>query len=118
NELKIQGNYSKAWPQKGFTIKPKDDYNGTGTVNYKLFPDKPITQYKVFNIRNAGSDWNTTHMRDRLNQKVVQKKTDIDIMDGRPCVLFIDGKYWGVYELREHEDKNYIAENWNVNPDS
>ena len=69
-EIKIQGNFSKAWPQKGFSVKAKDDYDGY-PIDYQLFPDKPVTEFKSFNIRNAGSDWNTCHMRDRLNQKTV-----------------------------------------------
>jgi hypothetical protein len=115
--ISIQGNYSKAWPQRGFSVKAKENYNGSA-IEYPLFPSKPhITEYKSFNIRNAGSDWNTCHMRDRFNQKTVQGKTDIDIMDGRPCVLFINGKYWGVYELRERQDKNYIESNTGVSAD-
>lgn len=117
SKIKIQGNYSKAWSQKGFSIKAKDDYDGY-PVNYKLFPDKPnITEYEGFNIRNAGSDWNTCHMRDRLNHKTVQQLTYLDIMDGRPCILFVNGFYFGVYEIREKQDKYYVASNGNVNKD-
>jgi len=115
-EIKIQGNYSKAWAQKGFSVKLKDDYDGYN-LKYKLFPDKNITDFKSFNIRNAGTDWNTCHMRDRLNQKNVQNFTHLDIMDGRPCVLFVNGNYFGVYELREKQDKFYIANNNNVDKD-
>ena len=118
SEIKIQGNYSKAWPQRGFSVKAKDDYGGIVDIPYRIFPDKPISKYRSFNIRNAGSDWNTCHMRDRLNQKTVQKMMNLDIMDGRPAVLFINGKYWGLYELREKQDKDYIAENHNVDADS
>jgi hypothetical protein len=114
SSISIQGNYSKAWPQRGFSVKTSEDYKGT-IIDYPLFPDKPgITLYKSFNIRNAGSDWNTTHMRDRFNQKNAQKSTSIDMMDGRPAVLFINGKYWGVYELREKQDKDYIENNSGV----
>ncbi|MBI4945357.1 MAG: CotH kinase family protein [Bacteroidetes bacterium] len=116
-EIKIQGNFSKAWKQKGFTIKATDDFDGY-PFNYPLFPDKPnIIQYNGFNIRNAGSDWNTCHMRDRLNHKTVQKMTHLDIMDGRPCILFVNGLYFGVYELREKQDKYYVASNGNVDKD-
>jgi hypothetical protein len=115
-ELKIQGNYSKGFPQRGFTVKAKDDYGGH-MVSYHLFPDKPVTEFKSFNIRNAGSDWNKCHMLDRINQKNVQSLTHLDIMDGRPCVLFINGTYWGMYELRERQDKFYIASNHNVDAD-
>ncbi|MFL5765383.1 MAG: CotH kinase family protein [Bacteroidia bacterium] len=113
SSISIQGNYSKAWPQRGFSVRTRDNYKGE-TINYPLFPDKPITQYKSFNIRNAGSDWNTCHMRDRFNQKNAQKSTHLDIMDGKACVLFVNGNYWGVYELREKQDKDYIESNSGV----
>lgn len=117
SSIAIQGNYSKAWPQRGFAVRTKENYKGE-TINYPLFPDKPnITEYKSFNIRNAGSDWNKAHMRDRFNQKNAQKHTSLDIMDGRPCVLFINGDYWGVYELREKQDKNYIENNSGISAD-
>lgn len=117
SSIAIQGNYSKAWPQRGFAVKTKENYKGE-TIDYPLFPDKPfVTQYKSFNIRNAGSDWNKAHMRDRFNQKNAQKSTKLDIMDGRPCVLFINGDYWGVYELREKQDKDFIENNSGVPAD-
>jgi len=116
SEIKIQGNWSKSFPQRGFSIKAKDDYDGY-PINYQLFPDKPLTEFKSFNIRAAGSDWNNCHMRDRLNQKNIQKLTHIDIMDGRPAVLFVNGNYFGVYELREKQDKFYIANNHHVDQD-
>lgn len=117
SSIAIQGNYSKAWPQRGFTVKTKENYKGE-TIDYPLFPDKPhISKYKSFNIRNAGSDWNKAHMRDRFNQKNAQKSTSLDIMDGKPCVLFINGNYWGVYELREKQDKDYIENNSGVPAD-
>ncbi|NVO02208.1 MAG: CotH kinase family protein [Bacteroidetes bacterium] len=115
-EAKIQGNFSKAWPQKGFTVSAKDNYEAED-INYQLFPSKPISKFKNFNIRNAGSDWNTCHMRDRLVQKTAQELTKIDIMDARPCVLFINGKYWGVYEIREKQDEHYIENNYNIDPE-
>ena len=113
----IHGNFSKAWPQKSFRIIANDDYQDP-YINYKLFSDKNITKFKSFNIRNAGIDWNTCHFRDRLMHKLVQDKTDIDMMDGEACVLFLNGQYWGVYEMRERQDENYIAENHGVDPDS
>jgi hypothetical protein len=115
--ISIQGNWSKIFPQRGFTVDVNENYGGQ-TINYQLFPDKPATTYMNFNIRNAGSDWNQTQMRDRLIQKSVQKSTSLDIMDGYPCILFINGQYWGVYEMREKQDKHYLANNSNCDDDN
>lgn len=113
----IHGNFSRAWPQKSFRIMANDDYQDP-YINYKLFPQKNIVKFKSFNIRNAGIDWNTCHFRDRLMHDIVQGKTDNDVMDGEACVLFLNGQYWGVYEMRERQDENYVAGNHNVSPDS
>jgi hypothetical protein len=115
--IKIQGNWSKIFPQRGFTVDFDENYGGQ-TINYQLFPDKPATTYQNFNVRNAGSDWNGCKMRDRLIQKTVQGVTHVDMMDGYPCVLFINGNYWGVYELREKEDKHFIANNSHCDDDN
>ncbi|CAN5190580.1 hypothetical protein BH09BAC5_BH09BAC5_18520 [soil metagenome] len=115
--IKIQGNWSKVFPQRGFTIDFDENYGGQ-TINYQLFPDKPAMQYQNFNVRNAGSDWNTCMMRDRLIQKSVQGQTAVDMMDGYSCVLFINGQYWGVYELREKQDKHYLANHSNCDDDN
>ena len=108
--IKIQGNWSKMFPQRGFTVDFNENYGGQ-VINYQLFPGKLSTTYHNFNLRNSGSDWNECFMRDRLIQKTVQGHTDVEMMDGFSCVLFINGMYWGVYELREKQDKHYLANN-------
>ncbi len=115
--IRIQGNWSKIFAQKGFFIDCDDDY-GSKPLDYQLFPDKPATEYRGFNLRNAGSDYNNCHMRDRLIHKTVQPVCDVDMMDGFACVVFINGTYWGVYEMREKQDKHYIANNSTCDDDS
>ncbi|HLP13515.1 MAG TPA: CotH kinase family protein [Flavobacteriales bacterium] len=116
NALSIHGNYSKAWPQKSFRISANDDY-ADPYINYQLFPSKNINKFRSFNIRNAGIDWNTCHFRDRLMHKMLEK-CDVDLMAGEPATLFLNGDYWGVYEMRERQDEYYIAENHNVDPEN
>ncbi len=109
--LKIHGNFSKAWPQKSFRILAKDDYNEKW-IQYQLFPEKPYRKrYKNFNIRNAGIDYNTTHFRDAFMHRATEGM-DIEHMAYEPCVLFLNGEYWGVYGLRERQDDSYIEENY------
>ncbi len=115
--IRIQGNWSKIFAQKGFFIDCDDDY-GAKPLDYQLFPDKPATEYRGFNLRNAGSDYNNCHMRDRMIHKTVQPVCDVEMMDGFACVVFINGEYWGVYEMREKQDKHFIANNSVADDDS
>jgi hypothetical protein len=115
--IEIYGNYSRSYPQKSMKIIARDSY-GDGTFNYQLFPDKDIHSFKQFIIRNAGTDWNTAHMRDALVHKLVMKETDCDVMAYQPAVVYINGQYWGVYNMREKINKDYLADNHGVDPDS
>jgi hypothetical protein len=37
-------------------------------------------------------------------------------MDSRPCVIYINGEYWGLYEIREKVDEDYLASHYGVDP--
>jgi CotH kinase protein/Lamin Tail Domain/Chitobiase/beta-hexosaminidase C-terminal domain/Secretion system C-terminal sorting domain len=114
--VRIQGNWSKIFPQKGFFFDCDENYRGK-PIKYKLFPEKNATTYKGFNVRNAGSDFGSARMRDMTVQKAAADATDLDIMDGFACVVFINGQFWGVYEAREKQDKHFLANNSTTDDD-
>ncbi len=105
--LKIFGNYTKAFPQKGFRVIARDKY-GDAPVEYPIFSGRNYSTYKNFLVRNAGNDWNTVHFRDGLVHRIAKNKTHLDIMERESCIGFLNGQYWGVYELRERQDKDYL----------
>ncbi len=116
--LEIQGNYSRSLPQKSFKVVARGNY-GKSSIDYRFFPDKEIGSFSQVVLRNAGNDWNNLHFRDAAIHKLCQNKTDLDVQDYQPCLVFINGKYWGVYNIREKINKDYIAENYpGVNVDS
>lgn len=114
--LQIHGGFSKSFPQRSFRIKANDDY-GTKSINYNLFPNRTYTKIKSFNIRNFGIDWNTTCMRDGLVNKMMTP-TGMETMDQQPCIIYLNGQYWGMYEIREREDEDYLEQLFGVDPDS
>ncbi|MBN4051490.1 CotH kinase family protein [bacterium AH-315-M05] len=115
--LKIFGNWSRSNPQKSFKIIARENY-GVSRINYKLFPDKEIYSFKQFVLRNAGNDFNTPHLRDAIIQKLALENTSADAQSYQPCVVYLNGKYWGVYNIREKINEHYIANNHGVDPDS
>ncbi|MEI6851590.1 MAG: CotH kinase family protein [Bacteroidota bacterium] len=115
--VEIYGNYSRSYPQKSMKLVAHDSY-GAGSFNYQLFPEKDIHSFKQFIIRNAGTDWNRAHMRDALVHSLSLRPTDCDVMACQPAAVYINGKYWGVYNMREKINKDYLAENHEVDPDS
>lgn len=115
--IEIYGNYSRSFPQKSMKIIARNSY-GSGSFNYQLFPGKDIHSFNQFIIRNAGTDWNSAHMRDALVHNIALQPTDCDVMAYQPAVVYINGQYWGVYNMREKINKDYLNDNHDIDKDS
>jgi len=98
-------------------VRFKEKY-GDEILKYPLFEGKPIPQYTAFLLRNGGNDYNTAYFRDGLGVHLVKDKMDIDYQDYKPCAVFINGEYNGIYELRERLDEKYIGSNHEINSDN
>lgn len=113
---KIFGNWSRGNPQKSLALYARSEY-GFGSLDYKLFEDLPYTQYESFVLRNAGNDWLSTMFRDGFITNLVDD-IDLDKQDYRPAIVFINGIYWGIHNIREKVNEEFLAQHHNVNPDS
>lgn len=114
--LKIYGGYSRTLPQKSFGIISRSDY-GDKNFDYPLFPDLTYNKYKSFVLRNSGSDNTKTHFRDVLMTQLV-KDLSFDIQSYHPCIVFINGKYWGIYHIREKLNEHFIKQHYGLDKDS
>ena len=109
--IKITGGFSRTKPQKSFEIKLSGDY-GVSSLNYALIPDKNyLTNYKDFILRNSGTDWEYAHMRDAVMQRIM-KHSFLNYNPFQSCVVFLNGNFWGIYEIRENNNHNFVQENY------
>lgn len=114
--LKIFGQYSAMLPQKSFSVHARKIY-GDNKIRSKLFPDLPYKKYKSFVVRNSGSDFCNAHYRDILMSSLVNNM-NIDNQAYRTCIVYINGKYWGVYHLREKINEFYLSQHYKIDKDS
>jgi hypothetical protein len=114
--IEIFGSQSATWDQKSISVKFKNKY-GTSKIEYPLFPGFDLTTFKAFVLRNSGNDWQYTHIRDAVMQDLV-KDLDIDYLEYRPATTFINGEYWGIYNIREKVNEHYIANRHGVDSDN
>jgi hypothetical protein len=114
--IQIFGGWSRTNAQKSFAIFARGKY-GYSTLNYKLFDDLPFTEYEAFVLRNGGSDWGLTMFRDGFMTSLVST-VDIDKQNYRPAIVFINGEYWGILNIREKVNEHFIAQHHNLAPDS
>ena len=113
--ISIGGQYSRAVPQKIFNIFARNEY-GSNVMEYPFFPGKDLTTYKALTLRQSGQDWNLSMIRDTFMTSLLSE-TDLDYQAYRPVVVYLNGAYWGIYNIRERINEHYIAYNHNVDPD-
>ncbi|MCP4311999.1 MAG: T9SS type A sorting domain-containing protein [Bacteroidetes bacterium] len=116
--VKIFGGCSRTrQPMKSLAFFARKEYETT-TFNYPLFPDKPNDSYDSFILRASGDDQPLTLFRDALAQMVVKDVIDVDVQAYRPVVVYINGAYWGIHNLREKTNEHYTEDNFGVDADS
>ncbi|MBK9018231.1 MAG: CotH kinase family protein [Saprospiraceae bacterium] len=121
-DAKIQGTASATLPQKSLSLKAPSG----STFNYALFPGQTQTDYEAFVVRNSGQDWNITMFRDEFVSGLMRefddiaplmKKPDLNLQAYRPGVVYINGAYWGIHNIRERMNEAWVKthEGWNSN---
>jgi hypothetical protein len=114
--VRIFGGFSKGWPMKSLAIIAREKY-GPKRFKYQIFPNKEIKKFKSFVLRNSGGDFNKTHFRDAFMTDLVEP-LDMEIQAYRPAVVFVNGEYWGIHNVREKITEHYLAANCGVDKDS
>lgn len=115
--LEIHGHSSRYYPQKSFEIKARKAY-GDNDMDYAFFGDKPMTSYKRLILRNGGNDNQNAFMRDALLHNLSAQGFDLDRQAYRPVVLYLNGAYWGLYNMREKMDEDYVENNYGLDEDA
>ena len=114
--IRINGGTSRNRPRKALRLYAKSEY-GPSWFDTQLFPDKNVSRYKRFLLRNGGNDWSETLFRDAYLQKLVKRNTSLDIQYSRPAVVFINGEYWGIHNFRDRFDDRYLQAHYNIDPE-
>lgn len=110
--VQLYGNSASLRPQKSFSIFARSKY-GSGKINYQIFPDKNISEFESFVLRNSSGDWGWTMFRDGFQQSLV-KGMDIDTQAYRPARIYLNGAYYGILNVREKLNEHYVAQNHGV----
>ena len=113
---KVFGGFSRGMPMKSLAIHSRKKYQKK-YFKHPIFPKKEIKKYKAFVLRNSGSDFNITHFRDALVTDLTIP-LGIEIQSFRPAVVFINGEYWGLYNMREKINEHFLKGNCGVDPNN
>lgn len=119
--LQIAGGYSRAFDQRNFELLARTAYSDP-TFAAPVFPDEEIGAYERLYLRNGG-DWCSTQLVDATVQALFRDASGrrleaVDAQAYRPAMVWLNGDFWGVYELKERLDETWIAAHRGADPDA
>lgn len=109
--VRIHGGWSRAFNQKSFNLYAREQYDGNTTFTQSFFDD--IKPHSLM-LRSGGyRDTFVTKIRDSLNQDFsVNEK--FDVQKSSPTIVFLNGEYWGIYNLQERYSDYYVQEHHDI----
>ena len=112
-ELSIKGGFSTKFPLKSLGIKfdKKYDNRDRSLINPKqLLPHHNIDKIKAIRLRNSGSDFRNTMLKDlSITQLTINAGLDIDLTYGEPTLVYINEEFYGLMNLRTEANTNGMA---------
>ena len=113
-ETRIQGNDTRRRALKSLAVYAHKRF-GAKRFAYEFFPDQRpgVTDFKSFIMRNAGDDFTRLYMRDAIIQRSMGQRVDLDWQAWRPAVIFINGIYKGILNIRERSNADNIYTHYN-----
>jgi hypothetical protein len=125
--LEIQGGTSPTdaggdWKCKALSLRLifRGDFGPVTKLHYALFPDSPVQEFNTL-ILDAGMNMTWHHLTDadqRNRASYVRDQYTSDLMNavgtpaphGRFVHLYLNGLYWGFYDLHERPDDSWFAD--------
>ena len=106
---KVNGLYSWQLPQKMLGIYFRKEY-GEGKLDYPVLFDTDRNSYQSFALRASGSDWAFSMFRDGMTQSLTTENMDVDFQGIRQAILFVNGQYMGINNIRAKVDEDLIIQ--------
>jgi len=106
-DIQIAGGWSRLNAQKSLHIQPKKKF-GNNKLGYPLFSSRPNHQYKDIALRNSGNDFRYSMMRDGMMQSLIIGRMDMEYLAYEPAVLYLNGIYYGIQNLRERSNADLL----------
>jgi hypothetical protein len=117
-ETRIQGGVSRQESQKSLAVYSNKRF-GTKRFYTQFWRDKPnVTESKSFLLRNGGGTFRAGRIHDQVAQNLIGRYSkNIDWQAYEPSIVYINGQYYGLEDLRERSNEDYVLGNYGLDDD-
>lgn len=120
-ELNEHGQDSWANDQRSMDWVSRDEFGYNNAIEEKIFAISERDEFQRLILRAAGDDnypaankpqnEGSAHIRDAYVHDLAERANlRVDMRRSEKCIIYLNGEYWGVYDLREKTDDHDYTE--------
>jgi hypothetical protein len=113
--IRTHGGNSRRFPQKGLSLYARDEY-GQKKFKCKVFETSDINKFKRLVLKPIKCSWTDAGVQDYVCCKIA-KSLNVESPDTRPCTVYINGEYWGIYFIQEKIDERFLENHFEQEAD-
>lgn len=109
--MQVDGGWggSRSHPQHSFRLELANGTLGEDPVHYPIIPNRPNRdKYSNFYLRNGSNQFLQFPYKEAYQEQALSGTTKNYYSAWRPVTVYINGGYFGLYELREKMDDEYF----------
>lgn len=115
--VKIFGGWSRGQNgQRSLSFFARGQY-GDSKFEHSFFDNVTYNDFEAFTIRNSGQDWLRSSIKDIMLTSLM-RGSELDFQDYNPVATYINGTYWGMYNMREKINEHMLASKHNIDSGS
>jgi len=112
--MRIHGGITRRNPQKSLKFYAREEY-GTEKIFFPFIGNKGINRFILESMQESGGG--QALIEDIVAQEIV-KDLKLESQKFQAVIVFINGEYWGIHNIRERLDENYLSYKFNLHKDS
>lgn len=117
--IKLFGATSIYYAKKSFQLKFRGKY-GVSKLEYKMFDNLDIDSFNALVLRAGGQAQYRSMMADEVATSIAGRSgamPSLLVQDYKPCDLYVNDRYMGVYFIREKINEDFVASHLGGNPE-
>lgn len=113
--IRIHGNLSRALLPKSLNVYARKEYSGSEFFSSSPIPGGQTLPHKW--VLFAGGNDHCFMLKDAMVQELCAQ-LNVATMEMYPCMVFLDGEFWGSSYLSEAYESKYIYDHYGIPEDS
>lgn len=114
--LKIFGGWSRGQnAQRSLALFARRQY-GYSKFEESFFDELSYNDFQSLVLRNSGQDWIRSSIKDATLTSLM-RGSGLDFQEHNAVSTYINGEYWGLYNMREKNNEHMLASKHNIDAD-